>query len=362
VYKRQGISSIFSELIIENSVIDNNFANTDGGAIQMIGGSLYMSDSFLILNQTLASGGGIHASFLAYDNQPTIALDRVLVLDNFAAKSGGGLYLSGTENTLANVLINRSTIQSNEAQFGGGLRQDGSINTHIIATNFYNNNAAFQQGATSANGGAMMMTLGSTPFKPNSIIRHSAFIENSAEDNGGAVVVSAGNLDLLNVTISNNQSSAASAIDSSSSKVSFTHVTLYGNDSNDDIALALDEDSEFEVVNSLLVGQCELDERYTISGGGNIESPADTCGIGSGINDHFSVSPVFLLDPLLAEQGGPTPTHAIESTSLALDNGVPITITTTDQRFMPRDSMPDTGAFERQAFESELIYKNGFGS
>lgn len=354
------IFSLFSDIVINNSVFDNNIASNDGGAIFMAGGRLQIHHSYLILNQALASGGAIHASFLTHQNQPTISLDRTFVIENYAEDLGGGLFISGTENTAADVLINRSLFQSNEAQYGGGIRQEGSIDTDIKASFFYNNRVAFHSNLQLALGGAIMLTNGATPFRPAISLSHSAFIENKAENDAGAILTSSGDVNLLNVTFSDNQAENYSTLVSYNSTVNLNHVTITGNDAYNDLDILINDDSELVLFNSLLLGQCALSQGDTTSLGGNIESPGNTCGVGSGINDRVNVSPAFLVEPTVGFHGGPTPTHALGSASLAIDNGLPSNTTATDQRYMTRGTVPDTGAFERQAFEQDLIYKNSY--
>ncbi|WP_395375763.1 choice-of-anchor Q domain-containing protein [Marinicella sp. W31] len=358
--KGGGIYSFFSQLTIRNSVFENNYSNSEGGAIMLIGGSLSVEDSFFIGNQALTNGGGIHASFVAHQNHPTINLDHVFVINNYAQNSGGGLFLSGTENMAADILINRTLIQNNEAQFGGGLSQEGSINLEIKASSLFTNRAAAQGNINTANGGAIMLRPGATPFIPQLFVENTTFYENFAEDEAGAIFSSSGLIELLNVTLSQNQAENYSTLLSNSSSVKFSHVTAYGNNAFNDIDFIIDDDSHLTLVNNLLMAQCSLNRRNTDSLGGNIESPNNTCGIGEGANDSFGVSPTLLLDPSLSLNGGPTATHAINTTSAALDNGVPLNTTSTDQRYMLRDINPDSGAFERQPFEFDLIFKNGF--
>ena len=50
------------------------------------------------------------------------------------------------------------------------------------------------------------------------------------------------------------------------------------------------------------------------------------------------------LDPLLADNGGPTKTHALEEGSIVLDQG--LCGLTTDQRGVDRDGSCDSGAYE----------------
>jgi hypothetical protein len=58
---------------------------------------------------------------------------------------------------------------------------------------------------------------------------------------------------------------------------------------------------------------------------------------------------LFGLDPLLlppAENGGPTPTCALQAGSPCIDAANPATAPATDQRGFARDAQPDLGAYE----------------
>jgi hypothetical protein len=95
-----------------------------------------------------------------------------------------------------------------------------------------------------------------------------------------------------------------------------------------------------------------------LSGGGNLESPGDTCGFDQP-TDQVNVSAEDLNLGPLQDNGGPTQTHALLPGSVALDkipeadcldaDGAPLT---TDQRGEPRPetggTMCDVGAFEVQ--------------
>ena len=90
------------------------------------------------------------------------------------------------------------------------------------------------------------------------------------------------------------------------------------------------------------------------SGGGNIESPGNSCGL-SDPTDLVNVSAEDLNLGPLADNGGPTMTHALLPGSVAIDripeskcvdaDGEPLTA---DQRGFPRGAMCDVGAFEVQ--------------
>jgi hypothetical protein len=106
------------------------------------------------------------------------------------------------------------------------------------------------------------------------------------------------------------------------------------------------------MANSLVDGDCGVGG--TASNGYNIESPGDTCGFDHK-TDQVNVPPEELMLEDLADNGGPTQTHALSLGSVAIGQipsdecvdaeGAPLT---TDQRGFPRDSMCDIGAFELQ--------------
>ena len=90
------------------------------------------------------------------------------------------------------------------------------------------------------------------------------------------------------------------------------------------------------------------------SGGGNLESPGDTCTLDEA-GDSPNVSPERLALGPLQDNGGPTETHALGVDSVAVDE-IPVEACvqadceplTTDQRGEPRASICDVGAFEVQ--------------
>jgi hypothetical protein len=108
---------------------------------------------------------------------------------------------------------------------------------------------------------------------------------------------------------------------------------------------------------SLISGGCA--EAYKVTSNGyNIESPGNTCGFDQP-TDQVNVSADDLKLGPLADNGGPTMTHALGAGSVAIDqvpaedcvdaDGEPLT---TDQRGQPRPetggTMCDVGAFEVQ--------------
>jgi hypothetical protein len=111
---------------------------------------------------------------------------------------------------------------------------------------------------------------------------------------------------------------------------------------------------------TLIDGACVTgaESRVTwASNGYNIESPGNTCGFDPDGTDQVNVSADDLNLGELADNGGPTMTHALltePTVSLAIDQ-IPeaACVVTTDQRGMPRpgERMCDVGSVELQSHE-----------
>jgi len=99
------------------------------------------------------------------------------------------------------------------------------------------------------------------------------------------------------------------------------------------------------LANSVVDGAC--DGNIT-SNGHNIESPGNTCGFDQ-TGDQSSVTVEQLNLGELADNGGPTMTHALGAGSVAIDHIPAVDCQVTeDQRGEPRPggSMCDVGSFE----------------
>jgi hypothetical protein len=194
-------------------------------------------------------------------------------------------------------------------------------------------------------------------------------------DNGGAVGFSTGssiqNLDTLTVTSSTVSGNAGTGIYNSRGTLTVTNSTVSGNAGTgieiqrDTLTLTNSTVSGnavggihcyeclLTVTSSLIAGDCALEDETTattVSLGYNIESPADTCGFDQG-TDQVDVTATGLSLGPLADNDGPTMTHALLPGSVAIDV-IPIDSceVDTDQRGEPRPggAMCDVGAFEVQ--------------
>ena len=178
---------------------------------------------------------------------------------------------------------------------------------------------------------------------------------NSASDGvGGGVVMCNGVLHLVNSTVSGNSATMEGGgivllCDSSATIISTTVTDNVAATSANGISLL--GSSDLTVQNSIVAGTCE---GPVTSGGGNLESPGNTCGFASD-HDRSGVDVDALGLQPLEDNGGPTPTHAVGANSPAVDVvpeaeciGSEGVVLTTDQRGFARDAFCDVGAFEVQ--------------
>ncbi|MCK4662323.1 MAG: cadherin domain-containing protein [Bacteroidales bacterium] len=169
----------YSKLLIENSLIKDNYGYYGGGAIYLLESSPIIKNSIFNNNQTSGSGGALFLSksspkiknnimaeneaFMAgaiecYDNSnPEISAN--LISNNNGGIYGGGIYVHANSNP---VLTN-NIICNNWAQYCGGIYIAENSNPSIINNTIVNNN-------TDENGGGVYCTQNSSPVFRNNII------------------------------------------------------------------------------------------------------------------------------------------------------------------------------------------------
>jgi uncharacterized protein (TIGR03437 family) len=246
-----------------------------------------------------SGGGGI------LSNSP-LALNRCVIANNTATTDGGGVYLQAG----AFGPFIASTFSGNTANNGGGIYYEGSAAQLLII------NCTISGNTGTLTGGALVHFAANTSL---TTILSSTIANNNSAD-GGGIFIHATRADVT-----------ASAL---------TRNSIYANNINTNLR-TLSENGGTAAISSL---------------GHNL-----TTGGGSGLltapGDQINTNP--LLGPL-ANNGGPTPTHALLFGSPALDKGNAPGIAT-DQRSVGRpvdDPLllnatggdgADIGAFERSA-------------
>jgi len=282
---------------------------------------------------TVSRGGAINNNPLT---PSFIGLERVALVDNHAAQTGGGLDTAGS-----------GTIR--ESRF--------SLNV-----------------AGAEGGGALLFNPQNRPFE----IESSTFDGNDGGHTGGAIQTH-GNLRLTNSTISGNHVSQSGAgirvvnglFEMSSTTVAFNKA---GSDAflNLGGGVFLASSNNYKMYNNIIAGNMVDDCLiYTFTGGvieshhNHVQAPGQdtTACTFTGTGDVVGADPK--LDPQLADNGGPTPTHELPFTSPAHDagdtagcnapDGLPLV---TDQRgagFPRLDGRCDKGAYEQT-----VLFANGF--
>jgi hypothetical protein len=194
------------------------------------------------------------------------------------------------------------------------------------------------------------ITKGFAAFGPSAIDASSVYLENSTVRNnsgaGSAIRVIYG-FDATNSTISQNTQSGPAIEYSERAYVTFNNATVAFNAPGPGIGLygwITPNYSLLVVLNNTILAN-NAQNCLSTSGlryeGNNISSDWSCGVVGIGIGDPQLMP--------LANNGGPTWTHAIPHTSGAYNTGVGC-YPTTDQRYVPRDAKCDVGAFEFNDF------------
>jgi hypothetical protein len=274
------------------------------------GASYTLGLSNVTITQNYSGDGG------GFYNAAATTASLVTVSGNRGYANGGGLYND------AGLTLTSSTVTGNGAEGGGGMFDTGSGARTIIGSTFSANGAVGGGGYAGRSGVTLNMT-------------NSTVSGNTARDMGGGLLTN-GEMHLVHVTVANNVTTT-DAGNAGSGIMTFPSGSL---------AVTLRD----VLLNNNLKGTTVLSSADCGGTGGSLGidslgynlSQDTSCGLASA-GDLQSVDASLVA---LADNGGPTQTHALPVSSAAVNNGGPLGITTTDQRGVTRDSTPDIGAVE----------------
>ena len=294
-------------MTIIDSVFSNNTAVGRGGGMYVVG-DLVMTGTILTGNTVSDSDSGGGGAF----GKGNMTISSSTFDSNIVGDCGGGLYSAVTSGT---VTITGSTFSNNEADncYGGGIDIDGNYNDVLIANTTITGNSA-------RSGGGLHLDFGNVATIAQTTIVGNTAISTDALYSGGGIHISEEMVGLsLSGTIVSGNSAVAGAAD-----VSVGENPVPGSMTADDSLLG------------------EVDSRIMVTGTGNIDST--TPGVEA-----------------LADNGGPTKTMALSSTSPALDAGPATVAVFPDNEFDQRGvgfprvfgTRVDIGAFESPGFPPE---------
>lgn len=306
----------YSSLSLQNTTVSGGAARRErGGAVFSYYGTLNLKNSTITGNFATVSGGGIYAEG-GYVN-----VTNSTISGNRAIGRGGGI----TAYSRSSVYIANSTISGNAGRDGGGVYIDTGSNFTITNSTVSGNSAA--QG-----GGGVYID-----FDAALTLRNSTITGNSASQGGGMYLWRNAILNLSASLISNNAASSGAEIyelpsDYYSGTVNIDHYNLIGH-------------SGYSYTSGLLTGYSNIVP---------------------------NVPPSWILSATLANNGGPTPTHALIAGSPAIDavmNGS-CPEPDVDQRGVsrPQDGNTDggvacdIGSFEFTAAPAQAAFCAGLGA
>lgn len=290
-------------------------SSSAGGGILNGSGSLTLTRVAVVGNEAAveeavtsatADGGGIHSAGPLTLRESVVSGNRVTAGDGISetAAGGGGIF------TFGKLTLDRSTISGNVVEAAG---DSGKI--HVVGGGVY--------------------ALGEVKIERSTISGNSILAAGEGQTGATGGGISADSGELTGLTVTGNSASASEALGA--------NLHLFGD----------------PIVRNTLVSDPQGDAESCFgtfaSGGFNLDEDG-SCGFGKATD---LVAVIAGLDPVLRPNGGPTPTHALLSTSVAIDRGSAFG-GGIDQRGLPRPSDfatvgnaeggdgSDIGAFELQ--------------
>jgi hypothetical protein len=295
-----GLYNSSATLILNDSTLSGNNSVSPGGGISNANnGSVTITNTTFSGNVAGSFGGGISST------TGTLTITRTALTDNSAAYHGGGIYVAGSNSS--KLTVSESTLSNNrtgDLYCGGGMNIAGGSSGGVTVV-LHNNTLS---GNTARDGGGLCISNVITWFFNNTVS------SNTTTRNGGGIFIGTGaTLNMGNSLITGNSAVSGKSIYGSSGLFSQGH-NLFGENGAADLA-------------------------------GGITASANDLTLAGLVNT--------VIGPL-ADNGGPTQTHALVSGSPAIDAGdnnlIPVSVTT-DQRGAARifNNIVDIGAVEAEA-------------
>jgi len=410
------------DVTIQGPGRDELTIDADGASQAFVVGGFSSDQGTFTLNDVTVANGSYGGSLAACIEGfgGTVALNRVTVTDCHSSGTyqlvfGGAVdvtTLQMTDSTIENSTLTATGAHSTGIGGGAYVTEDATLTRSTISGNSVSAPYAYREGYVSGGGGLYVrgkLTLVDSTISGNSIVATidgedangggvyvrglttvggSTIDHNSADGVGGglfkAVFSVYGDppppqdtkLLVTNSTVSGNTAHAGGGI-ASSRPVSLSNSTIAFNEATDGgggllfrIAGVYDAEGTLDAQSSIIAGNSAgdgaahaadlgADDAATIGGANNLVMAADAA--------LTLPADTIALDPQLSpldDNGGPTRTHALATTSPAIDAGNNAAALVSDQRgtgfARVAGAAADIGAFEVQDLADDLIFKDGF--
>ena len=379
-------------------------ASLNGQTITLTLGHIAFSKNLTITgpgaDQLTISGNNANQIFRVTGSS-TVNISGLTISNGYHADSGGGIFWQST----GTLTITKSTFSNNNVDFDGGaiVHRGGDIIINECA--FTNNTAGVHGGVifTNADAGAQTLSIDKSTFSDNQAdknggaianqidltITNSTFSNNTAGVHGGGISFKpfdvAFTTHITNSTLSGNRAkqNGGAIYFQNDGSLSLNNVTITANIADSDKSSPGDgdgggffenSDSEATFQNTILSGNSDEGGEAPNCGGDiagnhlnsqdyNLIQDTTGCTIGGTTTNNITGQNANLA--ALADNGGDTKTHALNTGSPAIDKGNPAgcndhnaTLLTTDQR---SETRPVNGRCDIGAFEASLAIIGGGG-
>lgn len=341
---------------IRNSVITNNravgMAGSGGGVFNEAGGSLLIENTEINNNNSSRAGGGLEDNSGAGTLITLIDVNFSGNMTGNAPGNGGAIHITGP----GDINITRGLYQDNVAGREGGALWNGSGIMNVDSVSI-DGNIASGQGATDG-GGGIFNNGGTINLNASTLSNNRS---TGLESNGGGVHnIENGTMNIMNSTISMNQSDNHGGGVYNNGALTLVTSTVANNSAlNDGGGVVQGPAAMSTSISSSIVAANTAEgtgnDIYSVSG--NIMSGGYNL-IGINDNGDFDAEMTDIagmdnmpIDPMLdmlADNDGPTLTHALICGSPALGAGDPGIMTPDQRGFVIMGESRDIGAYTTQ--------------